>query len=241
MCPDASSLERLVPDLISPTDATGRETLLLHVERYEFAARHARPGRLLDLACGVGYGTHLLADQARGVLEAVGVDVSADTVCYASQRYGRPGLEFRVSDALTFEDASGFDTVVSLETIEHVERPADLIDRLVKALRPKGILVASVPTTPSADVNPHHLHDFTESAFRRMFAAYPLTEIDCLRQVQPYPLIRTIRRTEARMRDFRPHLLSYYVGHPAAAMRRLVATLRYGLTNRYLTVAWKRD
>ncbi len=52
---DASSLERLVPDNRVEGVATGDETLRLHLERYRFSARHARPGRLLDIACGVGY------------------------------------------------------------------------------------------------------------------------------------------------------------------------------------------
>ena len=57
---DADSLERLVPERLSPEDLAGQETLRLHVERYAFAAEHALPGRLLDLACGVGYGTRIL-------------------------------------------------------------------------------------------------------------------------------------------------------------------------------------
>ena len=57
-------LERLIPDQIRPGDTTGDQTLQLHLARYEFAAAHARPGRLLDIACGVGYGTRWLTDHA---------------------------------------------------------------------------------------------------------------------------------------------------------------------------------
>ena len=112
-----------------------------------------------------------------------------------------------------------------------------LFERLVGALRPGGVLVASVPTTPSVDVNPHHLHDFTERSFRAIVA---LREIDCLRQIQPYPLISVLRRTETRMTDMRHDLVGYYARHPRAAIRRLAATLRFGFTNRYLTVVWRR-
>jgi 2-polyprenyl-3-methyl-5-hydroxy-6-metoxy-1,4-benzoquinol methylase len=240
MQPDARSLERLVPEELEAADVTGRETLELHLARYEFAAERARPGRLLDMACGVGYGARLLADRVAGAAEVVGVDRSAEAVRYAAERYGRPGLRFAVGDALDFEDADGFDTVVSLETVEHVPDPERLIGRLVAALRPGGVLVASVPTTPSADVNPHHLHDFTERSFRRMLARRGLVELDCLRQIQPYQLLATLGRSEARMREMRPNLLGYYALHPVAALRRLAATARFGFTNRYLTVACRR-
>ena len=59
---DGDTLERLVPDHIEAGE--GEETLQLHLARYEFAAAHLRPGRVLDIACGVGYVTRLLADRS---------------------------------------------------------------------------------------------------------------------------------------------------------------------------------
>jgi len=236
---DVSTLERLVPAELAREDATGRQTLALHLERYRFAAQHARPGRLLDLACGVGYGTRLVADEAAGVERAVGVDVAPEAVAYARDHYGREGVEFTASDGLGFRDAAGFDTIVSLETLEHVPDPARLVAHLVSLLRPGGVLVASAPTTPSTDVNLHHLHDFTERSFARLFEPHGLSAEASFRQVQPYPLFATVTRREQRLADMRPALLRYYATHPGAALRRLGATLRFGFTNRYLTVAWR--
>ena len=54
------SLERLVPEQLKPHEVTGQLTLQLHMERYEFAATQSQPGRILDIACGVGYGTEIL-------------------------------------------------------------------------------------------------------------------------------------------------------------------------------------
>lgn len=241
MAVDASTLERLVPEALDPTDATGKATLALHLARYEFAARHARPGRLLDLACGVGYGTRLLRDLGPADLSALGVDVSADAIEHARRRYGGDRISFSICDAMAFRDASGFDTIVSLETIEHVPDPAGLVGRLCSLLRPGGVLVASAPSTPSVDVNPHHRHDFTERSFRALFAPHGLREIDALRQVQPFGPRAALRREEARMRDLRPDLLRWYAVHPRFLARRLLATLRYGFNNRYLTVAWRRE
>ena len=239
MSVSSNSLERLVPDHLSPGDVTGRETLELHLERYRFAARHAR-GRLLDIASGVGYGTRLLRDESEQVSFALGVDLCEESVAYARERYGRDGVEFRIGDAMRFEDPEGFDTIVSLETVEHLQCPAGLIDNLVSLLRPGGILVASAPTTPSVDVNPHHLIDFTEKSFRRLVAGQPPEEHDCLRQVQPFGLTRTLRRGEARLAELRPNLLRYYALHPGAAFRRLASTVRCGFVNCYITIAWQR-
>ena len=237
---DPDSLERLVPDRVASGDATGRETLELHLERYEFAARHAS-GRLLDIACGVGYGTRLVADRAEDVAEALGVDVSTDAITYASDRYAREGVRYAVGDAYAFEDAPGFDTIVSIETIEHLRDPVGFVARLVALLRPGGVLVASVPTTPSVDANPHHLHDFTERSFRRLFATHGLRQVDELLQVQPIPLSSLLRGDERRMKEVRSNLPAYYARHPGALLRRGLATLRYGFANRYLTAAWRAE
>jgi SAM-dependent methyltransferase len=236
---DTSSLVRLVPDELASGDATGHESLDIHLERYRFAALHAPPGRLLDLACGAGYGTRVLADEAEHVSEAVGVDISPDAVSYACQRYARPGVSYRVADGGEFVDAEGFDTIVSLETIEHVPAPGELVDHLVGLLRPGGVLIASVPTTPSVDVNPHHLHDFTERTFRGLFQQHELQEVTALRQEQRFKPLRIVRRQEQRVADLRPGLLGWYAEHPGSLARRVLATLRHGFTNRYITIAWQ--
>ena len=238
---DSDSLVRLVPDELASGDTTGLETLDLHLARYVFATRHARPGRLLDIACGVGYGTRLLADRSEAALSALGVDISESAIAYARERYGGGAVDYRAANAMTFEDPAGFDTIVSLETVEHLEAPEAFVARLVSMLRPEGVLVASVPTTPSVDINPHHRHDFTESSFRRLVGRHGLREIDSLRQVQRVGLGAVLHRQEARLRDVRPNLPSYYAGHPGALLRRIASTLRHGLANHYLTLTWQAD
>ena len=237
---DADSLERLVPEFVHSQDTTGTETLALHLERYEFACRYARPGRLLDIACGVGYGTRLLIDQCPGVTEAVGVDLSSEAITYAKQHYQREGLRFVVDDAMRFSDPERFNAIVSLETIEHLPDPesfvGDLVDRLT---RPQGVIIASVPTTPSVDANPHHLHDFTERSFRRMFENCGLMELGCLHQVQPFKLMPLITQKESRARDLRTDLPVYYMTHPLSLLRRILSILTYGFANRYITIAWQ--
>jgi SAM-dependent methyltransferase len=234
---DADSLERLVPDELAPEDVTGGEALRISVERYEFAARHAREGRLLDLACGVGYGTRLLADRGAGRVAALGVDLAPEAIAYAQRRYADARTRFAVGDAMAFRDPEGFDTIVSIETIEHLPDPEGFLARLVGLLRPGGVLVASVPVTPSVDANPHHLHDFSERSFRRLLAPHGLGERDSLVQDQPYPLVAILARREPRLREVRRGLPAWYAAHPGSLARRIASTLRHGFKNRYLTLA----
>ncbi len=236
---DNCSLERLIPDHVGPDDVTGRKTLCLHMDRYEFAAQYIRPGRLLDIACGTGYGTRLLVDRSQADVTAVGVDMVEEVISYAGKRYGTERVHYTVADANRFTDPDGFDTIVSLETIEHLPEPEEFVARLVCLLRPGGILVGSVPTTPSVDANPYHLHDFTERSFRRLFERWGLKELSCLRQVQPFKVMPLLFKEETRTRDVRRNLPVYYLLHPDNLMRRIVSTIRYGFTNHYITIAWQ--
>ncbi|MAE97410.1 MAG: SAM-dependent methyltransferase [Deltaproteobacteria bacterium] len=240
MDPSTDSLERLVPEALDADDSTGLDTLALHLARYEFAARFARSGaRILDMACGVGYGTRLLADRSSG--SALGVDLSEEAISHARRSYAREGVDFAVADALEFGEPAGYDLVVSLETVEHVDDPVRLMRRLLELVRPGGVLVASVPTTPSTDVNPHHQSDFTRASFRAMLRDTPAREIDQLFQVQRVPIGGVLMRSEKRMADMRPNLLAYYATHPGSLLRRLASTLRHGFANHYLTLAWRHE
>lgn len=239
MALDPDSLERLVPTALDPADAAAQETLALHVARYEWASRAARPGRLLDCACGVGYGTAiLLRDPA--IESALGVDVSSEAIAHANAHHGGPRARFAVQDALSLEDAAGFDTIVSLETIEHVEEPERLVAKFASLLRPGGRLVASVPTTPSVDLNPHHRHDFTERSFRALGARHGLREIDSFVQVQRLAIGSAWRGRRFTKAKLRSNLPSWYARHPGAFARRVATTLRHGLANHYLTICWER-
>jgi SAM-dependent methyltransferase len=236
---DAASLERLVPDELRSGDVTGEEALRISLERYDFAAQHARPGRLLDLACGVGYGTRFLTDRVEPLTAALGVDLSEDAVAYASERYANDRTTFLACDAMQFEGGEGFDTIVSIETIEHLPDPEAFVERLVGLLRPGGHLVGSVPITPSVDANPHHLHDFTDRSFRRLVGRHGLEVLDDLVQDQRFGLRAVLTRSEARLGSMRENLPAWYLRHPGALLRRVASTLRYGFVNRYLTVAWR--
>jgi SAM-dependent methyltransferase len=128
--------ERLIPD------AQAHELVAAeHLARYRWAARLARDRRVLDAACGEGYGTAMLRDA--GAREAAGVDVDAETVEHARSRYG---LDIRCADIAKLPWADGaFDLVVSFETIEHVEDAPRAVAELRRVLADDGVLVVSTP------------------------------------------------------------------------------------------------
>ncbi len=237
---DVDALERLVPDAVREKDATGADSLRLSVERYEFAANHIEGDQVLDIACGSGYGTRLLADRGDAAGRVVtGVDLSEAAIEYATGRYGNENTCFIAGDGMAFGDRGGFDAVVSIETIEHVPDAHGFMERLISLVRPGGLLVASVPVTPSVDGNPHHLHDFTARSFRQPFLEHGMFELDSLEQIQSFGLFSVLTRSEARMKDVRPNLARYYLRNPRAFARRCLSTAQHGLVNKYLTIAWR--
>lgn len=236
-----NSLERIVPDHIHETGTTGQQALALHLDRYRFAATQITAGRILDIACGVGYGTNLLFDSESGCQYALGVDMDQDSITYAKNRYQEQGMAFEVNDAMTFTSTELFDSIVTLETIEHLPDPKDFIKHLMSLLRPGGKLIASVPTTPTVDANPYHMHDFTEYSFRHMAANFPLKEIASYQQKQSFNPVAVLTKAESRLADLRPNLPFYYAQHPSAFFQRIWSTLRYGFSIHYLTLAFRYE
>jgi len=129
--------ERFTPECV-------REIWYEHWHRYLFARRIVAGKRVLDAACGEGYGSALLAASADSVL---GVDIAESAVAHARQRYGQhANLRFEQGDctALSCGDAQ-FDLIVSFETLEHVAAQQELIAGFARALAPGGLLIVSSP------------------------------------------------------------------------------------------------
>jgi 2-polyprenyl-3-methyl-5-hydroxy-6-metoxy-1,4-benzoquinol methylase len=237
---DATSLERIVPDELRGGEATGSETLRLHLDRYRFATENLVPGTVLDMACGVGYGTALLAKNLR-ITSALGVDISAAVVQYAAQRYGSERVSYVCSDALEFCPGRTFDNVISLETIEHVDNPCALFAHLVSLLAPGGRLISSVPVTPSVDANPHHKSNFSKKGFLTMGEEHSLKCLNSFNQLQPFSPITIAAGKEVRAGNLRKNLASFYLRHPSHLVLRMWSTLCDGFANKYLTVVWEKE
>lgn len=129
--------ERFTPECV-------REIWYEHWHRYAFARPLAVGKRVLDAACGEGYGSALLAEVAADV---VGVDVDEAAIGHARTRYGsKPRLRYERADAtkLPFADAS-FDLVVSFETLEHLAAQEELLAGFARVLADDGLLLISSP------------------------------------------------------------------------------------------------
>lgn len=149
-----------------------------HWHRYAFARRYAEGRRVLDVSCGEGYGSALLAGVAAHV---TGVDVAAEAVAHARAAYGgRANLAFVQASAaaLPLPDAS-IDVAVSFETIEHLPRELQprMLSELARVLTPAGVLVLSAPDPDQYSLargyrNPHHLHEPSRAELDALLAAH---------------------------------------------------------------------
>jgi SAM-dependent methyltransferase len=145
-----------------------------HWHRYHFAAPMVAGRKVLDIACGAGYGSALLARTATRV---VGADISQAAVDHASARYASiSNVEFRQADgtALPFADGS-FDVVVSFETIEHLEPQEAFLDEVRRVLRPGGLVIMSCPnkveyTDKRGVINEFHVRELYRDEFAALLA-----------------------------------------------------------------------
>ena len=141
---------------------------LEHYHRYAVVLDVVKGKTVLDVACGEGYGSLLMADIAHAV---VGVDISDEAVRHATSLYEKQNLKFVQGSAtnLTFPDDS-FDVVVSFETIEHLARQEKMLAEIRRVLRPSGVLIISSPNRPvyseeSGEHNDFHVKELDYREF----------------------------------------------------------------------------
>jgi SAM-dependent methyltransferase len=130
-----------------------------HWHRYHFVAPLVSGREVLDVACGEGYGSALIARHAARV---TGADIAPSAIAHARKRYASlRNLEFREGDcaALPFADAS-FDVVVSFETLEHIKAQEAFLDEARRVLRPDGLVVLSCPNKAEYSDKRDHVNEF---------------------------------------------------------------------------------
>ena len=116
-----------------------------HLGRYEFACRYIRSThKVVDAACGIGYGSFLLAERTGAFI--TGIDISDSAIQSANQLWRHPNNQFLLADCTKTDIAKGsIDVAISFETIEHIHVADKLLEELYSLLRPGGLLICSTP------------------------------------------------------------------------------------------------
>jgi SAM-dependent methyltransferase len=125
--------QRDQPTGVPPLELTGERTLpdvpaenywfRRHLAVYEWIAARVSGLRVIDMACGEGYGSDVLA---RAAAQVVGVDANPEAHEHARLRYRRPNLRFERDLVETYAEPA--DAVVFLQTIEHLKDPAGVLE-----------------------------------------------------------------------------------------------------------------
>jgi SAM-dependent methyltransferase len=173
-------LQRDQPEGVPPLALTGERTLpdvpeenywyRRHLVVYEWIAQQLGGLRAIDMACGEGYGSDVLARVAASV---VGVDANPEAHEHARLRYERPNLRFARELVDTFSQEA--DAVVFLQTIEHLQEPGAVLEHFRSLIDGRGPVFVSTPNVltlapkgaPRSD-NPWHVHEYRRDEFERL-------------------------------------------------------------------------
>lgn len=179
------------PPGVPPLPLTGERTLpdvpeenywfRRHLAVYEWIAARVAGRRVVDMACGEGYGSDVLAASAAS---AVGVDANREAHEHARLRYVRSNLRFERDLVESF--AEPCDAVVFLQTIEHVQDPGAILEHFKSMLAAgaagrdgAGVAYVSTPNLltlapPGAEKsdNPWHVKEYRAAEFRELCEAH---------------------------------------------------------------------
>jgi 2-polyprenyl-3-methyl-5-hydroxy-6-metoxy-1,4-benzoquinol methylase len=182
--------QRDQPEGVPPLALTGERTLpdvpeenywfRRHLVVYEWIAAQVAGMRVIDMACGEGYGSDVLARTAASV---VGVDANPQAHEHARLRYRRANLRFERELVDAFCEQA--DAVVFLQTIEHLQEPGKVLEHfrslLARAAPGAGAgagagavfvstpnVLTLAPKGASRSDNPWHVHEYRAEEFQRL-------------------------------------------------------------------------
>jgi SAM-dependent methyltransferase len=222
-----STTERVYPDEMDSSREFQRIIKQVFLRRYEVARDwlrehfngRSREIRILDIACGSGFGSKILS--ALG--ETVGVDIDPESIEYAKAHYknknGRVKFLTGNADDPAFLDSLGrYDAVVSSATIEHLDDPISFLSWIKKTLKPGGSCVLAFPSTFTMDwAAPHHKRDIKPTEAVKMFdhCGFEIKE----QRIEGHHLRIRDLKGETRENTELPvpplkQWIAYYLGHP---------------------------
>lgn len=242
-----NTIERILIDNYNINNKKDYDNFIkTHLERYKATFERIKNKVVIDLACGVGYGTKLISEN--GAKFVIGVDVSEPAISFANNVYKNNNLLFLNCDyrELSLEliknlkpEIIEIDLIISLETIEHLKDPSDFLNKLNAILKKDGELILSTPITPSMDANPFHLHDFTSKKIKTLLHEAHFIVGKELRIFQYFNPLKV--RKEFSRTGLRKNLFKYYLSNPSKFLLRVLSTLRYGFKNVYGIYFCKKD
>jgi len=148
-----------------------------HLGRYHWARRvlqDLEAKTLLDVACGVGYGSYLLATSLPSI-SVTGADYDDRAVARAKASYKAGNLRFVQGDIVTWERAEDsiplgrFDAITSFDTLEHLIHRDVALLRIAENLTDNGVLLMSTPCHRLPILHPEWEHHKIEYSFADLF------------------------------------------------------------------------
>ncbi|TYR76584.1 class I SAM-dependent methyltransferase [Rossellomorea vietnamensis] len=181
--------ERVIPEKMDPMNGM----LLEHLARYYFAIEYSK-GRVLDISCGTGYGSKIIAKAQKAFLdEIIAVDNDEETLHYAKSKHYHPLIQYTNMNAEDPElpgTLGQFDCIISFETLEHLYHEEIFMNNLYQMLKPGGTLIISTPFGAGrgqATNEKYHVHQLTEKEFTGLFNDYSEEEFYYQRSVLVEP------------------------------------------------------
>jgi SAM-dependent methyltransferase len=138
---------------------------LHHMARYIWVSlvlEQITPGRLIDIACGAGYGSYMLAKKYTNWC-ITGVDYDPQAIDYATSNYKSENLDFTVGNMETWKSSKSsepielgcYEVILSFDTIEHLDHPEIALLKIVDHLSHHGMLILSTPVSfPETNLKP---------------------------------------------------------------------------------------
>ncbi len=159
-----------------------------HMYRYRFVKDIIKGKIIADIACGVGYGCMEMINC--GAKKVIGIDNDEKAIKHAKDIYHHNRIIFMLRDAAdTGLLSKSIDVVVSFETIEHVEKPDNLIKEIKRILKPGGILVISTPNkSMSIEDNPFHFKEYDLNEYKKLLSGFKNIKFYGQRKVN-FPII----------------------------------------------------
>ena len=162
--PRKKTAERILPEHYN-SNIYDYLLFLKHKYAYELALKNMKSDyKVLEIGFGDGYGTEIIAKSGANI---TAVELDADIVEQARQKYNLPNVKFELYDGVTLNyDANSFDMVISYQVIEHVEDVSQYLNNIKQMLKPEGLLLITTPSrtyrlTPEQKPwNKYHLREY---------------------------------------------------------------------------------